>query len=106
MLGAGGALPAALGLGRDGGDVALHVVTQVTRVAKQHLVLENDQSVLRKQEGSCTHVIARLITDEAGLAVDALPGLGVDLIRQVLGVIQTGGVNCTGAQGSVICVYT
>ena len=51
-----------------------------------------------------THIIARLVADEAGLAVDTLPRLGVDLIRQVLRVIQTGGVNCT--QGvTVIYVY-
>ena len=43
---------------------------------------------------SRTHIIARFVTDEAGLAVDALPGLGIDLISQVLGVVQTGGVNC------------
>jgi hypothetical protein len=36
-----------------------------------------------------TYVIVGLLADEAELAVDALPGLLVDPVRQVLGIVQT-----------------
>ncbi len=36
-----------------------------------------------------TYVIVGLLADEADLAVDALPGLLVDPVRQVLGIVQT-----------------
>ena len=48
----------------------------VTRVAEQQLVVE-----------------AGAATAGAHLAVDTLPGPGVDLVRQVLGVVQTAGVH-------------
>jgi hypothetical protein len=36
-----------------------------------------------------TYIIVGLLADEADLAVDALPGLLVDPVRQVLGIVQT-----------------
>ena len=40
-----------------------------------------------------THIIARLVADEAGLAVDTLPGLDIDLVRQLLRIVEAGGVD-------------
>ena len=40
-----------------------------------------------------TYVGASLPADEAGLAVDALPGLDVDLVGELLRVVEAGGVD-------------
>ena len=40
-----------------------------------------------------TYIRASLATDEASLAVDALPRLDVDLVRQLLRVVEAGGVD-------------
>ena len=97
VAGAGGALPAALRLGGDGRLVALHVVAEVARVAEEHLLLHTARyrtAALSRVVTVATHVVPGLVADEAGLAVDALPRLGVDLVRQVLGVVEAAGVDC------------
>ena len=97
VAGAGGALPAALRLGGDGRLVALHVVAEVARVAEEHLLLHTARyrtAALSRLVTVATHVVPGLVADEAGLAVDALPRLGVDLVRQVLGVVEAAGVDC------------
>ena len=40
-----------------------------------------------------TYIRASLPADEAGLAVDPLPGLDVDLVSQLLRVVEAGGVD-------------
>ena len=40
-----------------------------------------------------TYIRASLATDEASLAVDALPRLDVDLVSELLRVVETGGVD-------------
>ena len=40
-----------------------------------------------------TYIRSGLPADEASLAVDALPGLDVDLVSQLLRVVETGGVD-------------
>ena len=87
-------------------QVTVHVVSEVTRVAKQHVLLKDFiiQSFLflfflffPAKLMQMTYVFERigLVADGASFAVDALPEGGrEDLPREFFRVVQTGWVTC------------